>query len=239
MPNDNIFEGGDPTPPVTPETPAVTPPTPSADPALDLLGNIKGDDGQPKYKDVPTALSALQHSQEYIKQLKAELEETKTKAAQAMTMEQVLAAINKPEAPPTNSAPSSPGLTAEDVMRILTEKERAEAAKLNTRKVAQRFKEVHGEKAEEAFYTKASEMGLSKEAVNQLAATSPEAVFSMFGMKGGGAPAPTTPSGINTTNMQAPTPQSLGSVMGFKKDSELVDYWQKIKQEVNANLGIK
>jgi hypothetical protein len=80
---------------------------------------------------------------------------------------------------------------------------------------------------------------LSKEAVNQLAATSPEAVFSMFGMKGGGAPVPTTPSGINTAGMQAPAPQSLGSVMGFKKDSELVDYWQKIKQEVNANLGIK
>jgi hypothetical protein len=239
MPNDNIFEGGDPTPPVTPVTPAVTPPTPSADPALDLLGNIRGDDGQPKYKDVPTALSALQHSQEYIKQLKAELEETKTKAAQAMTMEQVLAAINKPETPPTNSAPASPGLTAEDVMRILTEKEKAEAAKLNTRKVTQRFKEVHGEKAEEAFYTKASEMGLSKEAVNQLAATSPEAVFSMFGMKGGGAPVPPTPSGINTVDMQGIVPQTLGSVMGFKKDSELVDYWQKIKQEVNANLGIK
>jgi hypothetical protein len=58
-------------------------------------------------------------------------------------------------------------------------------------------------------------------------------------MKGGGAPAPTTPSGINTTNMQGIGSQPLGSVMGFKKDSELVDYWQKIKQEVNTNLGIK
>lgn len=245
MPNENIFAGGDPTPntPVEGQTP-VTPanPAPAADPTAALLANIKGDDGAQKYKDVTTALSALQHSQEYIKQLKQQLEEASQKASQAVTMEQVLAAINKPADAPT--APQTPqgspsGLTAEDVLKLLQTEERKKIEKANAAKVAQKFKEVHGEKAEETFYAKAAEMGLSRDAINSLAATSPEAVFSMFGVKGGSAPVPGTPSSVNTHNMQEQQAAPRSPVMGFKRESELLDYWKKLKAEVEANLNVK
>lgn len=243
MPNENIFGDGDPTPTNAPQTPegqpVVTPPT--VDPFTPILEGIKGDDGQPKYRDVPTALNALQHSQEYIKQLKQQLEEATQKASQAVTMEQVLETLKKQEAAtgtPTTPAPSQ-GLTADDVLRLLKEKDLKEKASANASVVAKKFKEVHGEKAEEFFYGKAAEMGLSREAVNQLASSSPAAVFSMFGIKDGQLPVPPTPSGVNTSGMQAPTPQPLGTVMGFKKDVELAEYWSKLKAEVNANLGIK
>lgn len=244
MPNENIFAGGDPTPnPVAAPAATVTPDaTPAADPAVVLLSTIKGDDGQQKYKDVPTALSALQHSQEYIKQLKQQLEEASQKASQAVTMEQVLAAINKPAdapTPPSNPSQTPAGLTAEDVLKLLKAEEQKKVTQANAAKVAQKFKEVHGEKAEEVFYARAAEMGLTRDAINSLAATSPEAVFSMFGLKGGQAPAPATPSGINTSGMQVPGAAPRAPVMGFKTDSELLDYWKKLKAEVNASLNVK
>jgi len=232
--SENIF-GGDPTPPATP-TPDVT--TPPVDPFTTLLAEIKGDDGGAKYKDVPTALGALKHSQEYIKQLKEQLDAANAKASQAVTMEQVLEQLNKDKTPEKAPVAPSSGLTADDVIRILQEKELKEKAKINTVKVAQKFKELHGEKAEEAFYTKAASMGLSKEAINSLAASSPDAVFSMFGIKDSGGPTPPAPSGINTSGMQQPLPQALGTVMGFKNDKDMSEYWTKLKAEVNKSLGI-
>lgn len=227
------------TPPVTPAPADVTPPV--VDPAVAALATIVGEDGQQKYKDVPTALDALKHSQEYIKQLKQQLEEASEKASKAMTMEQVLAELKAPATPPTApQAPSTPtGVTAEDVLKILQAQEAEKVYKANSAKVAQKFKEVHGEKAEETFYTKAASMGMSREAINKLASTSPDAVFSMFGMNTAAAPTPPAPSGINTAQLQNIPPAVKDPVMGFKTDKELVGYWAKLKAEVNESLGIK
>ena len=53
------------------ETPA-TPGNTQTDPFADKLQEIRNENGEPKYKDVETALSALKASQDYIKQLKGE-----------------------------------------------------------------------------------------------------------------------------------------------------------------------
>ena len=47
----------------------------------DLLGSIKNERGEPKYKDVQTALDALKHSQDFIPQLKIEKEQLEIKLA--------------------------------------------------------------------------------------------------------------------------------------------------------------
>ena len=241
--SDNIFGSGDPAQTSAPQTPEgqaapVTPSQETVDPFSPLLSNIKGDDGQQKYRDVPTALNALQHSQEYIKQLKQQLEEAQQKASQAVTMEQVLAAINKPEDKPQGPQ-ATPGVTPEDVLRIMQEAENKKIQQANSKRVASKFKELYGEKAEESFYNKASEMGLSRQAINNLAATSPEAVFSMFGFKDTKAPAPSAPSGVNTNSMQDPTPTQRSTVMGFKNDRDMLEYWRSLKNEVESNFGIK
>lgn len=239
MPNDNIFGDGNPAPQDAPTQDTPPTPTPAVDPLASLLMNIKGEDGQQKYKDVPTALNALQHSQEYIRQLKTEMEELKTKASQAVTLDQVMEALNKKSETPATTQDTPKGVTAEDVVRILQETETQKVHKANVSRVSQRFKELHGDKAEEVFYSKANEMGLSRDAINRLAATSPAAVFSMFGMKEGPAPAAPAPSGVNTSGMQAPTPTPRSTVMGYKTDREILEYWKNLKNEVNSGLGIK
>lgn len=241
MSDENIFGGEapnqDPTPPaaapVTPENA-----DPVKDPSVDLLSQIVGDDGAPKYKDVPTALNALQHSQNYIKELQQKLAEAEAKAKEAVTMEQVMEMLNKPpETPPVNPDPGEPGLTPDDVLRILQEQETAKTKKANAKAVAQKFRELHGDKAEEVFYGKAKEMGLTKESINQLASSSPQAVFSMFGIQESHKPAP-APSGVNTFGIpQNPAPTQRKPVMGYSSDRELAEYWANIKKEVEDSLS--
>ncbi len=55
-----------------PEQPAA--PQPSDNVFADQLASITNERGEPKYKDLPTALQALKHSQEYIPSLKQENE---------------------------------------------------------------------------------------------------------------------------------------------------------------------
>jgi hypothetical protein len=147
--------------------------------------------------------------------------------------------LNKqPEtAPPANPDIDKPGLTPDDVLRILQEQETAKTKKANAKAVAQKFREMHGDKAEEVFYGKAKEMGLTKESINQLASTSPQAVFSMFGIQDSFKPAP-TPSGVNTFGIpQNPAPTQRKPVMGYSSDRELAEYWANIKKEVEDSLS--
>ncbi len=76
----NVFEEQDKTPPegVNQEKPEATPPQekpPVEDLFADQLASIRNEDGKPKYDSVQKALEALNHSQEYIPQLKTELQQ--------------------------------------------------------------------------------------------------------------------------------------------------------------------
>ena len=63
------------------------PPTPSSNDQLaNLLTGIKNERGEPKYKDVQTALEALRHSQEYIPTLKQEKEANDAKTLENLSL---------------------------------------------------------------------------------------------------------------------------------------------------------
>lgn len=193
-----------------------------------LLQKIVNEDGSPKYRDVTTAINALAHSQEYIKKLEAEKEELAQKAASTLTLEQVMEKLNeeKPKEAPT--MPS--GVTEKDVRRILKE-QAIEAQRVeNKRLVAEQMIKLYGEKAQEVFYQKASELGMTKEAINELSASTPAAVLALVG-KQEKPPAPVV-NGINTANLNSMRSPEIPSVMGFKSDKEIKDAWAACKQAV-------
>lgn len=232
----NLFDDA-PQVPVTPTETPVTPPAPVADPFEAMLANIKAEDGRVKYNSVPDALKALEHSQAYIAQLQAQIKELETKASQNVTMEQVMELVNKQKTP-ADEPKSTPGLTAEDVMRILQQQESQKKAEANTQLFIQKFKTLYGEKSKEVFYGKASEMGLNPTQIESLVASSPQAVFTMFGITDKPAPA-SLPSGINTAAMVDPAPTPIKTAMGFVSENDLLDNWRQCAKAVHEQLGIR
>jgi uncharacterized protein (DUF1810 family) len=224
--SDNIFSGqGTPTSQQQ-QGGAATPPTvPQNDPYADLLGSIKNERGEPKYKDVQTALDALKHSQEFIPNLKtenesmkAELERLRQEAARIKELEDTLARLSSGQQPPQQQTPATQGLDAEAVAKLVSQtierQEKEKTAKQNTQTVTTKMVEVFGPEAEKVFYQKAQEFGLSVEQVNALAAQSPQAVFNLYGIGAatqpqGRFPAPSTGT-VNTGGYQPQKQSHLG-----------------------------
>lgn len=223
--SDSIFNAGGSPAPANSNGGAATPPNgQSHDPIADLLGSIKNERGEPKYRDLPTALEALRHSQEFIPQVKTQLEEKEKKLAELAaenarlkTVEETLARLTSPGQPPQTTPVQNQnnGLSAEAVAELvtktLTQREAEAIQKANISQVVAKASEVFGAEAQKVFYEKAKEVGLSAEQINNLAKQSPQAVFNLLGMTqstkpNGGFPNPTQGS-INTAGYQ-PSPQS-------------------------------
>lgn len=77
MSDKDLFE--EPKEPEQPKNTEVTPSEPQTDPFADKLQEIRNESGEPKYRDVPTALDALKNSQQFIEQLKQEKRELEEK----------------------------------------------------------------------------------------------------------------------------------------------------------------
>lgn len=214
----------DPTPSLfSPGATGATPPIAAqgtTDPFATLLAEIKNADGQPKYKDVQTALAALKVSQEFIPTLQSQLAQETAKAAaaaeeaaRAKELERLVESLTKPSTPPTPpSAPQgAPVDIAAEIQKALAAQKASEAAKTNTDSVIARLHAEYGAEAEKTFYAKAQENGLGVAEINALAAKSPKAVYALLGLSSEGKRQPNvapTGSTINTTGF-TPTVDSL------------------------------
>jgi hypothetical protein len=185
------------------QTPA---PNTSSDPLATLLNEIRNDKGEPKYKSVQDALYALKHSQEYIPSLKRELDETKAVADKVKELESTIVALTRKEP----SEPSATGTldetkVAEIVSRTIEAKTTESIRKKNVDEVVSAVAAQFGDKAEQVFYDKAKELGLSRAEMNEFAAKSPQAIFNLFGItrKTVNTEAPLK-SSVNTTGMTPP-----------------------------------
>lgn len=185
-------------------------------PFADLLGQIKNDRGEQKYKDTAEALKALQHAQNFIPQLTQEKsameQELQTLRAEVAKLKAVESVVEKLTATQNNSVPTNtqPVLDeqkiAELVTRTLSAREVEAVQKANVSSVVGALQTAFGQEAERTFYTKAQELGMSAAQMNQLAATSPQAVLKLFGVQGGpvqkvNVPTPTQ-AGVNTAGFQ-------------------------------------
>lgn len=185
-----------------------TPPQNSgSDDLATLLNEIKNDKGEPKYRSVSDALYALKHSQEYIPTLKRDLDEARAAAERVKELERAVEALSRKD---DDQAPAAPVLDeskiADIVSRTVSANEAAKTRQRNTEQVVSAVASTFGDKAEQIFYNKAQEMGLSRQEMNDLAARSPQAVFKMLGIE----PAKQTDSAplrtsVNTAGMEPPT----------------------------------
>lgn len=209
----------------TPATPAGSNPasTTQTDQVGTFLSQIKNERGEPKYKTLEDALNALKHSQEYIPQLsqklqerEQELETARQAAAKIAELENVVKSLTSPS---STTATQQPSVTAEQVAELvrsqLTAEQRAAAEKNNTAAVANAVAARFGDKAEQAFYSKATELGMSAVEFNSLAARNPKAVLSLLGITDTAvlpqqSKQSTQGTAINTASLQPQTETFVG-----------------------------
>lgn len=214
--------------------PAVDTGQPSVPNHADLLARITGEDGQPKYTTVETALSSLEHSQTHISKLEGEMSALRAQLAERTAAEEVLKTIeSKLETPKTDPVPVGVDLDAvkQLVQSELTANERAVLARTNLTSVTDQLTQVFGEKAEQEFYTAAKDSGLSVEQMNELAATAPKAALRLVlkDRQESSLPGKIT-SDVNTQALE-PKPHAEGTakVGPYPSTTELVRAWNSLK----------
>lgn len=208
-----------------------------------MLGSIKNERGEPKYRDLQTALQALQASQEFIPTLKSQYETEKAEAqrlreevARLRTIEETVTQLTNQREPA--SQPATPGLTeeqiAELVNRTLSAKDVKASQDANLSTVVSSLQNAFGTDAEKKFYEKASELGMSVAEMNALAAKSPKAVLSMLGVTGQSAPQQNTSATQGSVNTSAFQPQTQSFVGRNSKPTLIGATSQDLQMESHA-----
>lgn len=218
----------------------------------DLLGTIVNERGEPKYTDVPNALKALSHAQEHIHRLEVENAQFKEQVAKVGNIEEALAKLTA-QKEPTDAQPV--GLDEQAVSglleRLLQEKTAKEQVQKNQSTVEKALIERFGDKAADEFKAKAQSLGMTKEQLESLAATSPVAVLSFFGTT---VPSSPSTSSINSAAFQPkvneiPTimdggeerinlPAGQKSVLAWASNNDVKAEMERHKAAVYAKYGI-
>lgn len=148
----------------------------------DQLAAIKNDQGIPKYSDVSTALHALKASQGHINTLESENETLRTGSKQSTDMSEILEILNSntDSDEKTSNQQLNPEYLKELVSSAITEQQAETEAKQSQKEVVVALEKAYGEKANEVYLQKASELGLQVEELNRLSALSSKAVLSHF-----------------------------------------------------------
>lgn len=233
------------------QPPAPAPSASSDNVFADQLASIKNERGEPKYKDLPTALQALQHSQQYIPQLKQEndtlrqeIEQLKAELGQRQSLEETVQRLTaKGEQQP---APQElQGLTPEQVEELLeqrlNQREQLQKAQRNAQQVEQAIVAKYGDKAREAVQSKAQEYGMSLSEMQEWAAKNPKAVLALFEVKPTpqGKPYSSSvhipPVKPNNDNELAPPDKSL---LRGASSKDQMEYMRRVREYTNKRLGI-
>ena len=235
-----------------PQQPAQPAPTASSDNVFaDQLASIKNERGEPKYQDLPTALDALRHSQQYIPQLKQELDTLKQENAtlkaqleQHGNLEDTIERLTsqRQEAP---SHQEVQGLTPEQVQELLeqqlSQREQQQKAQTNAQQVEQAIVQRYGDKAGEVARQKAQEMGISVTKFAELAAESPQMVLALFDVK------PTPQGNPSSSSVSIPPvnpdkghelERPEKSLLSGASTKDQMDYMRKVKEATYKRLGV-
>lgn len=191
MTDTTIFDGE--TPPVEGSTPAI----PSIPPEVaEFVGEGK------KYKSVEDALKSVPNAQKHISTIEEENAALKAELAKRQATEEILEQLKQTGIPKGDSSTSAPAVDLNiidsRVAALIAQKEAQQTIMQNTQTVISEFSAVYGDKAEEQYINVAKENGMTVEALNKLAATSPNVVIKLAGLKAKTIPAKTgTSSSVN------------------------------------------
>ena len=141
-----------------------------------------------KFSNKESLAKGKLESDTYIEHLENQVKEQKEELGKRDTAEEIAKQLRnerQPESTPTQ-VDTPPSLTKESVADIvrttMTDLESSRTVRENVLEAQLKFKEVHGDKADEVLNTKASELGMTKEQLGDIAGKSPTAFAKMVGL---------------------------------------------------------
>jgi hypothetical protein len=219
----------------------------------DLLKSIVNENGQQKYDSLPKALEGLTHAQQYIPQLKTELQlkeqelvTLRNELAQRASVEDVVTRLTaqKQDLEGQGKPPESSGLNEQAVLQLvqqaLGQAKATDQAKQNHAQVQQALSSKFGDKAAEVVASKARELGTTTDQLGQLASQNPAMVLALFNTSAQPIVKPTTGS-VNLPSYQQERPpleRPAKSVLSGATSKQQKDYMLKVRDEVYARHGI-
>ena len=216
----------------------------------DQLSMIKNESGEAKYDSVPKALEALQHSQQYIPEIKSqltakdtEIAALKEQLAKASTIDEVVDRFTANQGQAPEAIQTSPNALDEQAVIKLMQSHSAQEkqhtiAQANELAVSKVLVDKFGDKALDALSTKAGELGMTTDAMKSLAQQSPQAVIQMFG--GGQAVHQPVQSSVSMPmgQPQSVEAQPTKSLLIGATYKDQLSYLNEVRQEVYKKHGI-
>ena len=197
--------------------------TPVQDPYTELLSGIKTTEGNAKYGTVSDALNSIPAAQSHIEKLELENSQLREANDQSNAVDTILERLNQQQVVDQPQTGMDENTVLALISSALENSEQQKTDNQNTQAVVTAMTEKFGDKAEEALYGKAAELGISNEFMNQLAAKSPRAVLEMFKTTESGMHK--TAEGINTSGMQEPPKEINTKIMGGATQEQVLDLW--------------
>jgi len=235
----------------TQETPA-----PSSDDLFaDKLTKIVNEKGEPKYKDVESALEALSHSQNFIETLKSEKAEIENKLNELSaeldkreSVEDVVKRLTERTnntAPNTVDQPKEGGLDESKIVdlvnSVLKQQSEQSLAQQNIARVSKTLTETFGDKAKEVIQSKAKEIGSTPQELRDLSASKPELVLKLFGdvnvVDNQSTTSTQNPPRHQQRTLEPPKPDR--SLMRGASNKEVMEALRRSKEYTNQRLGVE
>lgn len=222
---------------------------PANDPLKDLLASIQNEQGQPKYRDIPSALDGLRHAQSFIETLKAEKQaleaehqRLRDELVKRQSVEEIVGRIapNQSNASTTNTESITPEQVAEMVKNQFVNIQTENTKKTNLQSVNDALVKRFGEKAGEVLKAKADELGITVKQLGDLAQQSPTAVLAYFPSA---QPAPGNSPTLNTSAFQqAPVDRDIQapskSLLSGASSRDQAAYMKQIKEHIYKKYGV-
>lgn len=158
------------------------------------LVDLKGD----KWGDPEIIAKGKIDADNHIKELEAKLEALEKAANQGKKVEDILAKLEEKAAQPTSAKPqdngggtsqmkTTPELSEDQIQSLvektLTERERNQTVSQNLNQVNSQLDELYGTEAKKTVEDKAKTLGMSVQKLQEIAAESPTAFFTLIGEK--------------------------------------------------------
>lgn len=229
-----------------------TPATPQNDPFADQLAQIRGDDGQPKYKDVGTALDALKQAQEFIPQLLSEKraeeaarKELEAEVAKRKALEDYLNDRQPAQPAPVAETKATEGLNEADIAKLvqqqLVQNQTEQTHNANLQDVSNKLAEKFGDKTKDAVAAVVKQYGISADRLREDSKTNPQFVLKLFENVSVENAQPLDVA-KRTTFAEPGTPKlpsyDRGIARGGFTDSELIERFRESRKVTNARLGV-
>lgn len=233
------------------QTPASNQPASNSD-YSDLLGLIRNEDGAQKYSSVPKALEALVHAQGYIpaiknenETLKAQLAELQGKVKSQETLEEMVGRLATQNGVPRESDQTvAGGLTEEAVAKLLDQtlanREAQARVNENRKMVSEALTKKFGDKVQDALESKAKELGMTRQALGEIAQQHPQAVLQWFNTSTEKGATPTTTS-FQTQLSHVPDEEIKRpekSLLSGATHKEQIEFMRKIRAASEKKWGI-